>query len=47
VPGTLFLATADHAFDERGELKDDRSRAQLAKLVPVFVQWARQGVPKV
>jgi chromate reductase len=47
LPGTLFLPNADHAFDERGELKDDRTRAQLAKLVPLFVQFARQGAPKV
>jgi len=47
LPGTLLLPNADHAFDERGELKDERMRAQLAKLVPLLVQWVRQGIPKV
>lgn len=47
VPHGLMVPSADQAFDAQGELKDERTRAQLAKLVPLFVAWARQGAPKV
>jgi chromate reductase, NAD(P)H dehydrogenase (quinone) len=47
LPASMMVPSADDAFDEKGELKDERNRAQLAKLIPLFLAWARQGVPKV
>jgi len=45
VPHGLMVPSSDRAFDEQGALKDERTRAQLAKLVPLLVAWARQGAP--
>lgn len=47
VPGYVAIRFADNAFDERGELRDDATRAHLAKVVPLFVQAVRHGVPKL
>jgi chromate reductase len=47
LPGFVAIRGAAQAFDERGELRDDATRTHLAKLVPVFIQAVRQGVPRV
>jgi chromate reductase len=47
LPASLMVPNSEEAFDEKGELKDPRARARLAQLVPLFVAWARQGVPRV
>lgn len=47
LPGFFSLSGAGDAFDERGELKDERKRGHLAKLVPQLVHAAQLGVPKL
>jgi len=47
LPGFVAIPHADGAFDERGELRDDAVRAHLAKVVALFVQAVRHGVPKI
>ncbi|HZN95572.1 MAG TPA: NAD(P)H-dependent oxidoreductase [Myxococcales bacterium] len=47
LPGSIHLSQADGAFDERGELREESKRKQMTRLVPLLVQAARQGVPKI
>jgi chromate reductase len=47
MPGFIAISRADQAFDERGELREDGKRQALARLVPLLVQAARVGVPKI
>lgn len=45
VPHGVMVPSADGAFDEQGALKDERTRVQVTKAVPLLVAWARQGPP--
>jgi len=47
LPGSILLSHAEQAFDEQGELREESKRKQMGKLVPLLVQAARQGVPRV
>jgi chromate reductase len=47
LPSSFSLPGAGAAFDEEGEIKDERRRAHLAKVVPQLVHAAQAGVPKL
>src|SRR5688500_14586564 len=46
LPASFSLSGAGDAFDERSELKDEKKRGHLAKVVTQLVHAARVGVPK-
>jgi chromate reductase len=47
LPSSFSLSGAVDAFDDRGELKDEKKRGHLSKVVPQLVHAAQVGVPKL